>query len=78
MLISPGATPTSDLYLFIALVVLVEVAVFAGKRVKHKAGTANAQSVLSKWFAPAPVCQFCNPEIQENVNYCPSCKRFLG
>ena len=78
MLISPGATPTGDLYLFIALVVLVEVAVFAGKRVEHKAGTANAQSVLSKWFAPAPICKFCNSEIQENVNYCPSCKRFLG
>ena len=50
MLISPGATPLGDLYLFIALLLLVELAVFAGKRFEHKSGTANSQSMLSKWF----------------------------
>ncbi len=78
MLISPGATPIGDLYLFLALVGLVEVAVFAGKRVERKSGTTNAQSALSKWFTPAPVCKFCSSEIQENSSYCPSCKRFLA
>jgi sec-independent protein translocase protein TatC len=77
MLISPGATPSGDLYLFVALVALVEVSVFVGKRYEHKMGTVNAQSALSKWFTPAPVCRFCNSEIQENQRYCPSCKRFL-
>jgi sec-independent protein translocase protein TatC len=78
MLISPGATPLGDLYLFVALLALVEFSIFAGKRFEHKMGTTNAQSALSKWLAPAPVCRFCNSEVQENQRCCPSCKRFLG
>ena len=78
MLISPGATPLGDLYLFVALAALVEVSIFAGKRYEHKMGTTNAQSMLSKWFAPAPMCKFCNSEIQQNSQICPSCKRFIG
>jgi len=75
MLISPGATPSGDLYLFIALIALVEVAVFVGKRFEHKMGTANAQSALSKWFTPMPTCKFCHQEIPDGIHYCPSCKR---
>ncbi len=78
MLISPGATPIGDLYLFIALVALVEASLFVGGRYEHKSGTANAQSILSKWFAPTPTCRFCNSQIQENSRYCSNCKRFLG
>src|SRR5665647_930383 len=52
MLISPGATPIGDLYLFLALLALVEVSVFVGKRYEHKMGTSNAQSLLSKWLSP--------------------------
>jgi sec-independent protein translocase protein TatC len=78
MLISPGATPSGDLYLFAALLALVEVSVFVGKRYEHKMGTTNSQSILSKWLTPVPVCRFCNSEIVENQRVCPSCKRFLG
>jgi sec-independent protein translocase protein TatC len=77
MLISPGATPLGDLYLFIALLLLVELSVFAGKRFERKYSTANSQSMLSKWFTPMQSCKFCNLEIQENSRYCPNCKRFL-
>jgi sec-independent protein translocase protein TatC len=77
MLISPGATPQGDLYLFLALVVLVELSVFAGKRMERKSGTVDAQSALSKWFSPVPTCRFCKSEIQENTPYCPNCKRYL-
>ena len=77
MLISPGATPQGDLYLFIALIMLIELSVFAGKRYEHKLGNANAQSMLSKWFSPAPTCRFCNSQIKENSRYCPNCKRYL-
>jgi sec-independent protein translocase protein TatC len=77
MLISPGATPIGDLYLFVALAALVELSIFAGKRFEHKMGTSNAQSVLSKWLSPVPTCRFCNSEIQENTPYCPNCKRYL-
>jgi len=78
MLISPGATPLGDLYLFVALLLLVEVAVFAGKRFERKSGTANSQSMLSKWFTPVQTCKFCNKEIEQNSKYCPNCKRYLA
>jgi sec-independent protein translocase protein TatC len=78
MLISPGATPLGDLYLFIALLLLVELAVFAGKRYEHKSGTANSQSMLSKWLGPVQTCKFCNSQVEQNSTFCPSCKRFLA
>lgn len=77
MLISPGATPQGDLYLFIALVLLVELSVFAGKRFENNSGTANAQPLLSKWFSPTQSCKFCNSQIKQNSRYCPNCKRYL-
>jgi sec-independent protein translocase protein TatC len=77
MLISPGATPIGDLYLFLALAVLVEVSLFIGKRYERKSGAVDAQSALSKWLSPQPTCRFCNSQIQENAPYCPSCKKYL-
>ena len=76
MLISPGATPQGDLYLFLALVVLIELSVFAGKRYEHKMGNANTQPLLSKWFS-TPTCRFCHSAIEENQHYCSNCKRYL-
>jgi sec-independent protein translocase protein TatC len=76
MLISPGATPQGDLYLFVALVVLIELSVFVGKRYEHKMGNANTQSMLSKWFS-TPTCRFCHFTIEENQHYCPNCRRYL-
>jgi sec-independent protein translocase protein TatC len=76
MLISPGATPIGDLYLFLALLALVEVSLFVGKRYENKLGNGNSQSMLSKWFSTS-TCKFCNSKIEENQHYCPTCKRFL-
>jgi sec-independent protein translocase protein TatC len=76
MLISPGATPIGDLYLFLALLALVEVSLFVGKRYEKKSGSGNSQSLLSKWFS-APTCRFCHAAIEENQRYCPKCKRYL-
>jgi hypothetical protein len=79
MLISPGATPSGDLYLFLALVVLVEISIFIGKRIEHRSGKVEDQSMLSKWLEPAvPTCRYCSSEIKNNVRYCPSCKRAIG
>ncbi len=75
MLISPGATPIGDLYLFLALLALVEVSLLVGKRYENKMGNGNAQSLLSKWFSP-PTCKFCQFTIEENQRYCPNCKRY--
>jgi sec-independent protein translocase protein TatC len=78
LLISPGATPIGDLYLFIALATLVEISFFVGKRFEVRQGTANSQSALSKWLAaPAKACKFCKSEISEHDVYCPKCRRSL-
>ena len=78
MLVSPGATPIGDLYLFLALVVLVEISIFAGKRLEHRSGRTSDQSMLSKWLTPpTPTCRFCNSQILNNSRYCPSCKRAI-
>jgi len=76
MLISPGATPIGDLYLFLALLALVEVSVFVGKIYERKLGNGNPQAMLSKWFS-TPTCKFCHSTIEEKQPYCPSCKRYL-
>lgn len=78
LLISPGATPLGDLYVFLALVTLIEISILAGKSFERKSGTAGGQSALSKWLAPPSTCKFCKTQINANSGYCPSCKRFLG
>jgi Sec-independent protein secretion pathway component TatC len=77
MLISPGATPIGDLYLFLALLMLIEVSVFVGKRYEHKSGTGDAQSLISKWFSPTKSCKYCNSQLQEEAHFCPNCNRYV-
>jgi len=77
MIISPGATPLGNLYLFLALLVLVELSVFVGKRYENRMGQGNSQPMLSKWFSPTKACRFCNSQLQENTQYCPACKRYV-
>ncbi len=52
MLISPGATPQVDLYLFVEFLALVEVAVFVGRIVEKPKGDGDSQSMLSKMVLP--------------------------
>jgi sec-independent protein translocase protein TatC len=80
MVISPGATPIGDLYLFVALLALVEVSILVGKIFEKGRGDVNSQSLLSKWFAtptPTSTCKFCHSAIEENQRYCPNCKHYL-
>ena len=74
MLISPGATPIGDLYLFVALLALVEVSVFIGKIFEKKRGDTNSQAQLSKWFSPT-TCKFCSKNIETKSTFCPHCKK---
>ena len=78
MLISPGATPIGDLYLFIALALLVEISVVAGKIIERKRGSSNVKVTrLEAFFSPKQSCKFCNSKIEENQHYCPTCRRYL-
>ncbi len=78
MVISPGATPIGDLYLFVALLLLVEASIFVGKRYEQKSGITNSQSLLSKWFNPIKSCKFCHTQLKEEVHFCPNCKRYVA
>ena len=80
MLISPGATPIGNFYLFVALLALVEVSFFVGKFFEKKSIDGNSQSLLSKWFAapiPASTCKFCHSTIELNQRYCANCRHYL-
>ena len=78
MLISPGATPLGDLYLFVALLLLVELSVFTGKYYERKLSKGKSQSNLTQWFAPNSVCKYCRTEIPKDATICPKCKIYLS
>ena len=76
MLISPGATPIGDLYLFVALLALVEIAVFVGKLYEKKKGVLSSLTPNLETFF-YPICKFCNQKIETKSVFCPNCKKAL-
>ena len=76
MLISPGATPIGDLYLFVALLGLVEVAVFVGKLYEKKKGEPSSLTPSLETFFN-PICKFCNQKVDTKSVFCPHCKKAL-
>ncbi len=77
LLVSPGATPQGDLYLFLALAFMFEISMLIGKRFDPKTGSINNPSIM-RLFSPKPTCKYCNTETPPNSRYCPGCKRYLG
>ena len=75
MLISPGATPQGDLYLFIALALLVEVSIAVGKRFEHHEPMVQP-FVQTRLFA-TPRCRFCKSVTDIDASFCPSCHRSI-
>jgi sec-independent protein translocase protein TatC len=73
MLISPGATPIGDLYLFVALAALVEVSVFAGKIIERKIKVKPA-APFNPIFAQR-ACRFCKSPIDDEALFCKFCHR---
>jgi sec-independent protein translocase protein TatC len=75
MLISPGATPSGDLYLFVALALLFEVSIFVGKRFERKVPPTTTAPTLTQFFSSGPTCRYCNAEVESSRNgYCPHCR----
>ncbi len=75
MLISPGATPAGDLYLFLALALLFELSIFVGKRFEKREGPSLSTPKLTAFFA-ANRCKFCNADVTNSRNgMCPSCRK---
>jgi len=77
MLVSPGATPLGDLYLFIALAAMFEISMFAAKRFEHGAGPASAPALM-KFFSNKQTCRYCNTVADENLKFCPNCKKLIA
>jgi sec-independent protein translocase protein TatC len=73
LLISPGATPQGDLYLFIALALLVEVSIAVGKRFERF--DPSTQPFIQMKLFPAPRCRFCKSVTDIDASFCPSCHR---
>jgi len=76
MLISPGATPAGDLYLFIALALLFEVSIAIGKRFEFNSEPSTQSFIQAKLF-PTPTCRFCKSLADIDASFCPSCKRSI-
>ena len=76
MLISPGATPSGDLYLFIALALLFEVSIAVGKRFEHNVDPSVQPYIQAKLF-PNPTCRFCKSVTELNASFCPQCHRSI-
>ena len=75
LLISPGATPQGDLYLFIALALLVELSIAIGKRFEH--AEPSGESFIQMRLFPAPRCRFCKSVTDLNASFCPACHRSM-
>ncbi len=76
MLISPGATPQGDLYLFVALAALFEASIFMAKKYERGVNPQNVP-VLLKFFSSTHRCKNCNTELDNNLSFCPNCKKSL-
>jgi sec-independent protein translocase protein TatC len=80
LLVSPGATPLGDLYLFISLALLFEVSLAVAKRFERKpdVGTPGNITVFGKIFSSAnPTCKYCHKETDGTSKFCSNCKRMI-
>jgi Sec-independent protein secretion pathway component TatC len=75
LLISPGATPQGDLYLFIILAILFEVSILVGKYFERGVPLAKPPAIMGLFSEPMHKCAFCQVETRDN--FCPHCKRAL-
>ncbi len=75
MLISPGATPLGDLYLFVALMLLFELSILAGKRFEHRGGPGLTTPKLTQFFSTNR-CKYCDADVTYSKNgLCPTCRK---
>jgi sec-independent protein translocase protein TatC len=70
MVISPGATPIGNLYLFMELLALVEISIFVGKIFEKKRVVMPKLDMFLK-----SSCKFCGKEIDSKSVFCPYCNK---
>ena len=77
MLISPGATPSGDLYLFIALAALFEGSIAIGKIVEHRKGVPQQPSYIQMKLFSTSTCRFCQTAFDGSSGFCPNCQKAI-
>ncbi len=75
MVISPGATPQGNLYLFIILVTMLEVSILLGKRYEPKPYIAS--KLVATDTKQNLTCTYCGNKTNLSAKYCQKCKRYL-
>lgn len=69
--ITPDGGPLADIALFVPMVILLEIAVFFGKRYE-KSGRRRAMPIFSEKLAYTK-CRFCGELLTTPAGFCPAC-----
>lgn len=75
LLVSPGATPQGDLYLFVLLAVLFEVSILVGRYFERGIAIARPPAIMGLFVEPIHKCLICGLETKDA--FCPKCKKAL-
>lgn len=69
--ITPDGGPIADIALFVPMAILLEVAVYFGKRIERKQGPMGLKREARKLVYLK--CKFCGALLDPKVSFCPSC-----
>jgi len=69
--VTPDGGVIGDIALFVPMLILLELAVFFGKRVEKNAGVARAEPAKPEYLK----CKFCGALLDRNSSFCAECGR---
>jgi sec-independent protein translocase protein TatC len=69
--ITPDGGPIADIALFVPMAILLEVAVYFGKRIERKQGVMGLKPAARKLVYLK--CKFCGALLDQKASFCPSC-----
>jgi Sec-independent protein secretion pathway component TatC len=70
--ITPDGGPIADFALFVPMVILLELAVFFGKRYERKGRVEYRPSLDKSAYVK---CKFCGSLLSEPLGFCPTCSK---
>ena len=71
--VTPDGGPIADIALFVPMALLLELAVFFGKRIEKKKGPVRLRSYATKTVYLK--CKFCGALLDPKSSFCPDCGR---
>jgi sec-independent protein translocase protein TatC len=73
LILTPDGGPLLDLVIFLPIVLLVEVAVFLGRR--SISASPNSSKNRASSISSENRCRYCNSNLQTGMSFCPNCRR---